>query len=89
MDESVVQGLDCRDVKPGDMVKRMLAGIIPMTLRVTEVDEHLIHCGPQGWTFDRKTGFEVDDDLGWGPSRGVTGSYIIEWTSNGGEMRNE
>jgi hypothetical protein len=31
-----------------------------------------------GWTFDRRTGTEIDVDLHWGPSYGVTGSYLVE-----------
>jgi len=63
-------------IKKGDAVTRMLAGTIPMTLRVTQVDDKLIHCGP--WTFDRFTGAEVDHDLQWGPQYGITGSYLTE-----------
>jgi hypothetical protein len=56
----------------------MLAGEIPMSLLVTDVDELLIHCGgPQGWKFDRETGMEVDEDIGWGPHFGITGSYLV------------
>jgi len=68
---------DFRDVVAGDTVTRILGGY-PMLLRVTSVDEHLIHCGPSGWTFDRLTGAEVDDDLGWGPAYGITGSYLVK-----------
>jgi hypothetical protein len=64
------------DVKPGDEVVRMIAGVIRQRLCVTAVDAALIHCGD--WTFDRKTGMEVDWELGWGPDTGVTGSYLIE-----------
>lgn len=67
--------LDCRSVKVGDTVTRMLAGVVPMDLRVTAVDDRLIHCGD--WTFDRSTGAEVDEDLGWDAS--VTGSMIVGW----------
>jgi hypothetical protein len=56
----------------------MLAGVIPMLLRVTSVEERLIRCG--AWQFDRVTGWEVDDDLGWGPAHGVTGSYLVRVT---------
>jgi hypothetical protein len=58
--------------KVGDEVVRMLGGTIPMPLRVTGVDDEFIHCGP--WKFDRATGAEVDEELGWGD--GGTGSYI-------------
>lgn len=66
-------------VKPGDQVLRMLAGSIPMPLKVTEVTETEILCGKRdiGWMFDRKTGAEIDEDLGWGPPPKMTGSYIL------------
>jgi hypothetical protein len=60
-------------IKAGDMVIRMLGGVMP--LEVTKVDGTLIHCG--SWTFDRETGAEVDHGLGWGPSYGVTGTYLV------------
>lgn len=62
------------NVKVGDRVVRMLAGSIPMELRVTDVTDKLILCGE--WTFDRQTGAEVDEYLGWGPPPAYTGSYI-------------
>ncbi len=61
------------DVKKGDMVIRMLGGEIPMKLYVKAVTEDLIDCG---WTFDRLTGAEVDEEMGWGPLR--TGSYLVK-----------
>ena len=72
------QGVDCRSVVVGDIVTRRLAGVVPMQLRVTSVDDTLLYCGP--WTFDRDTGAEVDEDLGWGPTPG-TGSMIVGWES--------
>jgi hypothetical protein len=63
------------DVAVGDVVTRMLAGVVPMRLTVTEVTEDRIICGG-GWEFDRATGAEIDDDLGWGPAYGATGSYL-------------
>ena len=67
------------DVAVGDVVCRMLAGRIPMLLTVTSVDGELIHAGAPGagWTFDRETGVEVDDELGWGPDYGISGSYLV------------
>lgn len=58
----------------------MLAGVLPAELLVTAVDERLIWCGPvgSGWSFDRDTGFEVDEELGWGPALGITGSYLVD-----------
>lgn len=49
-----------RDVKVGDTVHRLLAGLIPMNLPVEKVTEDLIIC-VGGWEFDRDTGVEVDD----------------------------
>lgn len=60
------------DVKVGDKVTRMLAGSIPMDLRVSEVTDKLIICGP--WTFDRITGAEIDEELGW--ENDYTGSIL-------------
>jgi hypothetical protein len=67
-----------RYVKPGDKVRRVLGGAA-MTLAVSAVDENSIHCGPPGvgWKFDRATGIEVDEEIGWGPQFGVAGSYLI------------
>jgi hypothetical protein len=76
-------------IKEGDAVTRMLAGIIPMQMRVTAVDEKLIYCGVvihenkehtvdgDPWMFDRVTGAEEDPDLGWGAEQGITGSYLV------------
>lgn len=59
----------------GDTVTRMLAGTIPMTLRVSAITDTRIFCGP--WEFDRETGAEVDDGLNWGPPPKQTGSYLV------------
>jgi hypothetical protein len=58
----------------GDMVTRLLAGSVEMELRVTALTEDRIICG--GWEFDRATGAEIDEDLGWGPPPKMTGSFI-------------
>lgn len=73
---------DFTHIEVGDTVKRMLAGKIPMDLKVTEITEDLIVTGG-GWTFDRRTGAEVDEDLQWGPKYGVTGSYLVEGNQDG------
>ena len=62
------------EIKAGDMVTRWLAGTIPMELRVSAVTDDRIICG--GWEFDKKTGAEIDEDLGWGPPPKMTGSFI-------------
>jgi len=61
-------------VRVGDAVIRWLSGAIPQRLVVTAVDEETITCG--AWGFDRATGAEIDDTLGWGPSYGITGSFL-------------
>ncbi len=64
-------------LKVGDKVMRMLGGPkgVPHELWVTSITDTEIYCG--AWTFDRATGVEIDEDLGWGPKHGVTGSYLI------------
>ena len=71
------------NVKRGDIVRRMIGGEIPMDMIVLKVDERLIYAAPssavkpeEGWTFDRATGLEEDDDLGWGIMKGKTGSAL-------------
>ena len=49
-----------RAIKAGDVVERMLAFTIPVYLIVQEVIDDIIDCG---WTFDRNTGLEIDDDI--------------------------
>ena len=56
----------------GDPVTRWLAGVIPMNLVVSGIKDGLIECGL--WTFDQRTGAEVDPELGWDANG--TGSYI-------------
>jgi len=71
------------DVKVGDTVTRILGGQ-PMPLTVTEVTEDRIICNPfgwdRGWEFDRSTGIEIDEDLGWGPPGigRVVGTYLVK-----------
>lgn len=63
-------------VKVGDVVVRYLAGSIRRNLEVTDLTQEKIICGD--WEFDRKTGAEIDDVLGWGPPPKRTGSYIVK-----------
>ena len=69
---------DLTQIRAGDVVSRLLGGT-PMDLKVTLVDEKLIYCGKPGvgWSFDRTTGAEVDEEIGWGPQFGITGSYLV------------
>jgi hypothetical protein len=64
---------DLSGVQVGDECQRVFRGESLMILRVTEVTDDLIICGP--WTFDRATGAEIDEDLNWGPST-KTGSVL-------------
>jgi hypothetical protein len=68
------------NLKVGDVVVRMLAGTIPMKLRVSEITDELIISG--AWQFDRATGAEVDEELGWGAPPLMTGSYIDPLKTN-------
>ena len=61
-------------VDVGDVVVRMLAGTVPMKLRVSKVTNQVITGGD--WEFDRATGAEIDELLGWGPPPLMTGSYL-------------
>lgn len=47
-------------IQPGDVIERMLAFSIPVYLKVQKVNDKIIDAG---WTFDRKTGLEMDEDL--------------------------
>jgi len=73
---------DCHDIRVGDVVVRMLAGEIPMELTVSAVRDDVFLCAvpglpvDEGWTFDRTTGMEVDDELMSGPRWGICISWI-------------
>ena len=55
-----------RELQPGDLVQRVLCSDgCTLRLRVEAVTATRISCGE--WEFDRATGAEVDDVLGWGP----------------------
>ncbi len=61
------------DISVGDTVFRFIgSNAAPMLLRVTVVAQTRIICGE--WQFDKETGAEIDDFLGWGPA--LTGSHI-------------
>jgi hypothetical protein len=65
------------EIKTGDRVVRMLAGTVPMTLKVTDVTDDRIVCG--AWAFSRANGAEIDEDLGW--DENLTGSLLVEKVS--------
>ena len=53
------------EIAVGDFVLRWFGGIPkPMRLKVTQLTADRIICG--AWEFDRQTGAEIDEDLGWG-----------------------
>ena len=60
----------------GNVVTRWLASNIPMDFKITEVTDDRIIGGD--WIFDRTTGAEIDEYLGWGPPPLATGSFISE-----------
>lgn len=55
------------NIKKGDVLERMLAFSIPVYIIVQKVTEDVIDAG---WTFNRHTGLEIDDDIS------TTVSYI-------------
>ena len=61
-------------IKSGDRVTRMIGQGVPMDLKVSEVTDTEIICGP--WKFCKVTGAEIDDDMGWGAPPLPTGSYL-------------
>lgn len=67
------------NVKVGDRVYRVMGGVAApikppsMSLKVSAVTETEIVCGP--WRFNRETGGEIDEELGWDGVR-ITGSII-------------
>lgn len=61
-----------KNYQVGDTVTRMLGGILPQELTVTETTEDQIICGP--WRFSKTNGFEIDTELGWDESN--SGSFL-------------
>lgn len=61
-------------LKAGDTIDRIMGPGLVVPLIISKIDEKLIHCGP--WKFDKLSGAEVDEELGWGPEFGQTGSWI-------------
>lgn len=50
----------------GDTVTRNMCGV-KMPLKISEITDELIICGP--WSFSKKTGAEIDEELGWNETR--------------------
>lgn len=84
-----------KNPQPGQRVGRMLGGIFFMQMEIAAVTDTEIGCWPvetsgrvlrsgnMMYRFDRRTGAELDADLGWGPPTeedpdAWTGSYIEE-----------
>lgn len=64
------------ELKPGDkVVRRVGEGTVMMDgLVVSAITEDKIICS--FWEFCRRTGAEIDEELGWGPPPKATGTYI-------------
>lgn len=61
-------------IKVNDIVNRNMGLNGPiMSLKVTQLTADRIVCGD--WEFDRSTGAEIDELLGWGPEG--TGTWIV------------
>jgi hypothetical protein len=74
-------------LRVGDVVVSMLAGTLPMKLQVSDITEQVIVCS--AWQFDRATGAEIDEELGWGPPPLMTGSYIDPSQTEPGVQRQQ
>jgi hypothetical protein len=62
------------DIKVGDTVFRHFGGPLPpMPLKATRITNDRIFC-KGGYEFDRETGIEYDEELGWNAT--LTGSVI-------------
>ena len=71
------------DVAVGDAVFRFIGDFnTPIALQVTAVTEDRIICGE--WQFDKRTGAEIDELIGWGPA--LTGSYVVAVPSSAEEI---
>jgi hypothetical protein len=60
------------ELKIGDEITRMISGIIPMPLKITNIDDKYIYCGD--WKFSKINGAEIDEYLHWDENN--TGSFI-------------
>jgi hypothetical protein len=78
-----MQRTDYSNLQVGDELTRSLAGVIDMQVIVGYIDDEKFKVGSEdgtvtwqeGWTFNKKTGLEIDEDLGWDGIK-TTGSYI-------------
>lgn len=78
------------EIKVRQKCTRMLAGKIPMAVVIESIDKSkntfMVNTEKyemkkgHGWTFDIKTGIEIDHYLGWGPQYKRVGSFIKEIT---------
>jgi hypothetical protein len=66
------------EILVGQRLIRLIGNEAEMPMIVTEVTDDLVICTT--WCFDRKTGAEIDPELGWGP--GGTGSYLYDLASS-------
>lgn len=74
---------DFSHLKEGDEVWRMLAGSIPMKMRVISIKDGIIYAEPTTyggfdvWQFKQTTGLEVDPSLEWDGEKS-TGSFLTK-----------
>lgn len=74
---------DFSSLKIGDKLTRVLGGVVEMPVIVGYIDENIFKVGEvdgvisweDGWAFNKHTGLEIDEDLGW-DGISITGSYI-------------
>lgn len=65
------------NIKVGDKVLRKIGKNGPESIMtVTQIKKNKIICN-KAWSFDKKTGAEIDKDLRWGPPPLITGSYLV------------
>jgi hypothetical protein len=64
--------MELSELKINDEITRMISGIIPMSLKITNIDDKYIYCGD--WKFSKTNGAEIDEDLNWDENN--TGSFI-------------
>lgn len=64
----------------GHYAIRDIAGVLEVPLKITEITDDRIICGP--WEFDLATGAEIDEELGWGAPPKMTGSRLTGFRGN-------
>ena len=72
---------DHQHIKVGETLLQV-AGTLEVIVVVTDIDDRYIHVGRAAGvthaSFDRATGIEVDEELGFGPQFGLVASYLVK-----------